>query len=324
MMGSTEAAEVKRLQGLWRELYSKTLPNLARNHDIAQPRWPVTLDHCFARIILDNTVGEGREQWDKRLKRPALTNMTRGQLVKAIEMAERIKDGKEDLVALDLQSLEVRGKSDKKYKDALPISETRDRDEKISLLRLRAVFARNESMPKRKKAEQNSKDASIYKPKRAKTSVKQSTLSFAQRPTQSDSIPSPPLSNDGKVDLSPTLHRINAHLGLTPYRKRLYAALLSVPSGRYTTYAALSDYLGSSARAVGNGMRSNPFAPDVPCHRVLASDGSIGGFGGSWGADGGNASKKLELLRKEGIKFNSNGKVQGPAFRDFADLRVTG
>lgn len=322
MMGNREAAEVKRLQTLWRELYSKTLPTLARNRDTAQPKWPVTLDHCFARIILDITVGEGREQWDKRLERPAVTNMTREQLVKAIEMAERIKDGKEDLVALDLQSLEVRGKPDKKYKDTLPIPKGRDRDEKISPLP--AVFARNESMPKRKKAEQNSSDASVYSPKRAKTCVKQSTLSFAQRPNQSDSIPSPPLSNDGKVGLSLTLHRINAHLGLTPYRKRLYAALLSVPSGRYTTYAALADYLGSSARAVGNGMRSNPFAPDVPCHRVLASDGSIGGFGGSWGADGRHASEKLELLRKEGIKFNSNGKVQGPPFRDFADLRVTG
>ncbi|KAF7512739.1 hypothetical protein GJ744_000306 [Endocarpon pusillum] len=304
-MGNAEAAEVKRLQALWRELYSKILPTLAHNRDAAQPKWPVTLDHCFARIILDNTIGEGREQWDKRLKRPAVTNMTREQLVKAIEMAERIKDGDEDLVALDLRSLE-----------------TRDRDEKTSPLP--AFFTRNESMPKRRKAEQNSNDPPDYSPKRAKTSVKQSTLSFAQRPNQSDNIPSPPLWIDVKVGLSLTLHRIHAHLSLTPYRKRLYAALLSVPSGRYTTYAALADYLGSSARAVGNGTCSNPFAPDVPCHRVLASDGSMGGFGGSWGADGGNASKKLELLRKEGIKFNGNGIVQGPPFRDFAHLRATG
>lgn len=317
-MGSTEDAEVERLRATWKELYSKTLPNLARNRHNAQPKWPVTLDHCFARIILDNTVGDGREQWDKLLKRPAITNMTRLQLLQAIGLAERIKDGKVDLVALDLQSLEVRGKSDKKYKMAPPISETRDRDEDRFLSP--ADVTRHESMPKRKSAERSFHDTSILSPKRAKTSIKQSTLSFAQGPSQSDSVPSPQLSDVLKVDLSPILRKINAHSGLTPYRKRLYAALLSVPSGRYTTYAALSDYLGSSARAVGNGMRNNPFAPDVPCHRVLASDGSIGGFGGSWGADGEHAGKKVELLKKEGVKFSNNGKVRGPAFRDFVDL----
>ncbi len=249
-------------------------------------------------------------------------NMTRVQLVNAIKLAERIRDGDEDLVALDLQSLEVRGKSDKKYKEALPISEPKDRDEDQSLSPTSIV--RHESMLKRKSAERNLQDTSIPSPKRPKTSTKQSILSFAQRSSQSDNIPSPPPPNDIKVDLSSTLLKINAHSGLTPYRKRLYAALLSVPSGRYTTYAALSDYLGSSARAVGNGMRNNPFAPDVPCHRVLASDGSIGGFGGSWGADGENAGKKIELLSKEGVKFSSNGKVRGPAFRDFADFREAG
>ncbi len=107
---------------------------------------------------------------------------------------------------------------------------------------------------------------------------------------------------------------------MTPYRKRLYAALLNVPKGRHTTYTALSNFLGSSARAVGNGMRNNPFAPEVPCHRVLASDGSIGGFGGSWGVDGKYADKKLELLRKEGVKFDSQGKVFGPPFEEFGAI----
>ena len=52
---------------------------------------------------------------------------------------------------------------------------------------------------------------------------------------------------------------------------------------RVTTYAALSAFLGSLARAVGSGMQNNPFALGVPCHRVLASDGDIGGFGGRGG-----------------------------------------
>ncbi|KAJ6157853.1 Winged helix-turn-helix transcription repressor DNA-binding [Penicillium chermesinum] len=77
------------------------------------------------------------------------------------------------------------------------------------------------------------------------------------------------------------LRRISMHPTLTPYRRRVYRCLLSVPAGRWTTYAAMAKYLGSSPRAVGNAMRTNPFAPEVPCHRVLAADGTLGGYKGS-------------------------------------------
>ncbi|KAI3392440.1 hypothetical protein diail_5684 [Diaporthe ilicicola] len=95
-----------------------------------------------------------------------------------------------------------------------------------------------------------------------------------------------------------------------------------MPRGRYTTYQALADYISetshrSSARAVGSAMRNNPFAPVVPCHRVLASDGTIGGFGGQWGEDGQHAAEKRSLLREEGVKFGGKGKVVGEAFRGF-------
>jgi methylated-DNA-[protein]-cysteine S-methyltransferase len=175
-------------------------------------------------------------------------------------------------------------------------------------------------MSKRRNAENDNADAALGFSKKANTSGKQATLSFALRPNQAGRLPSPPASEDEKRDLSPTIRKVKSHQALTPYRKRIYGALLSVPKGRYTTYAALSDFLGSSASAVGGGMRNNPFAPEVPCHRVLASDGSIGGFGGSWGADGENAGKKHELLSKEGVKFDSKGKVRGPPFEDFIDL----
>ena len=182
-----------------------------------------------------------------------------------------------------------------------------------------AHLVNDPSLSKRKNAEIENRDAAIPSSKKAKISGQQSTLSFVPRFNQLSGLPSPSTSDDGEIGLSPVLQKIISHTGLTPYRKRLYAALLSVPKGRYTTYAALSDFLGSSARAVGNGMRNNPFAPEVPCHRVLASDGSIGGFGGSWGIDGKNASKKLEMLKEEGIKFCSNGKVRGLTFKDFVN-----
>lgn len=64
-------------------------------------------------------------------------------------------------------------------------------------------------------------------------------------------------------------------------------------------------------------MRNNPFAPTVPCHRVLASNGMLGGFGGSWGEEGQFAGEKKRLLREEGVKFDGRGKVVGEPFRGF-------
>ncbi|KAJ5372441.1 hypothetical protein N7517_004447 [Penicillium concentricum] len=111
------------------------------------------------------------------------------------------------------------------------------------------------------------------------------------------------------------LHRISLHPTLTPYRRRVYRTLLSVPPGRWTTYSAMATYLGSSARAVGNAMRSNPFAPEVPCHRVLAADGSLGGYKGEWKVDGhkaggGFCEEKRLRLEEEGVVF-LDGKVRG-------------
>ncbi|EXJ77113.1 hypothetical protein A1O3_10271 [Capronia epimyces CBS 606.96] len=69
---------------------------------------------------------------------------------------------------------------------------------------------------------------------------------------------------------------------ITEFQERVYLHLLLIPPGQVTTYAALAQALGSSPRAVGGALRCNPFAPTVPCHRVIASDGSLGGFLGEW------------------------------------------
>ena len=301
------------LQARWTELYSNTLPSLARARDSAQPKWPVTLDHCFARIILDNTVGEGRERWEKRLKKPAMRHMSADQLNAVIELAEKIRKGEVDLVALDMQSLEARGKGEKKYK------KTPTLEEKPEVTHFKTT---GDSAYQKRKAFADNADAALEtEPKRQKSEKRQSTLPFAS-PPQSAYLPSPPTSKAGTAssDLKQILHKISTHPTLTLYRKRLYSTLCSVPRGRHTTYAAMSSFLDSSARAVGNGMRNNPFAPDVPCHRVLAADGSIGGFCGSWGKDGEHASKKVNLLRDEGVRFDGRGKVVGEPFRAFVDL----
>lgn len=66
-------------------------------------------------------------------------------------------------------------------------------------------------------------------------------------------------------------------------------------------------------------MRRNPFAPEVPCHRVLASGGGLGGFMGSWGRkgeEGKNDGRKLGLLEQEGVVFEG-GKVKGGVWEGF-------
>lgn len=140
---------------------------------------------------------------------------------------------------------------------------------------------------------------------------------------------SPKASNDLKLPTSasiPAEPHIPAYLkkiqlsSKTPFQKRVLTALCQVPRGRYTTYGAMASHLKSSARAVGNAMRENPFAPQVPCHRVLATGGGLGGFMGSWGRkgeEGKNDHKKLSLLRGEGVMFDGKGKVVGSVWEAF-------
>lgn len=86
------------------------------------------------------------------------------------------------------------------------------------------------------------------------------------------------------------------------FNERCYAILRKVPKGKVTTYKALAEKMGTKAyRAVGNAMNSNPYAPEVPCHRVVGSNGSMTGF-----ASG--IPKKIKMLKEEGVEV-VNGKV---------------
>ncbi|EAS34562.3 methylated-DNA-[protein]-cysteine S-methyltransferase [Coccidioides immitis RS] len=133
------------------------------------------------------------------------------------------------------------------------------------------------------------------------------------------SIPNYPSAFDHEA-LAHSLRRIASHPTLTPYRRLVYRTLLSVPPGRWTTYATLSAHLSSSARAIGNAMKTNPFAPEVPCHRVLATDRTIGGYKGKWGNGGEYSVEKTKLLKAEGVEFDHKGKANGEVFREFADM----
>jgi methylated-DNA-[protein]-cysteine S-methyltransferase len=84
-----------------------------------------------------------------------------------------------------------------------------------------------------------------------------------------------------------------------------------VPRGRVTTYKAVANALGTKAyRAIGQFMKNNPYAPGVPCHRVVASDGTIGGFNGR--ISGSAITKKIRMLRAEGIKITRGRIIDFP------------
>jgi len=92
---------------------------------------------------------------------------------------------------------------------------------------------------------------------------------------------------------------------MTPFSKRIYSLLKQVPKGRVTTYKALANALGTKAyQAVGTAMKNNPYAPQVPCHRVVSADGSIGGFKGH--KSGSTITEKIKMLRNEGVEVQRN------------------
>ncbi|ORY88736.1 6-O-methylguanine DNA methyltransferase [Leucosporidium creatinivorum] len=108
---------------------------------------------------------------------------------------------------------------------------------------------------------------------------------------------------------------------VTGHQWKVYDYILSIPVGKVTTYGHISTALSSSPRAVGGALRDNPFAPYIPCHRVIASSLFIGGFQGEWGKEdvttekgreeSQKLAKKLRVLEEEGVNFDSKGKLIG-------------
>ncbi|QIW99387.1 hypothetical protein AMS68_004905 [Peltaster fructicola] len=293
---------MSRLEEQWRQIYAVELPALAKARDTSQKHWPVYLDHCFARIILDNAVGIDRP-WTEAIKSPAIKNMTEDQLRAAIELAQSIISGTKDLDVLNQRSLDLRGKtgSNKKKRKAAASEELRaTKSKRTESGNISTYFLPSPQSPEKNTLATAAKaDASVTDAAHAAT----------------------------EIDMDVQLKRI-AGSKLTAFRKQTLSMLCQVPRGRYSTYQAMSDFITKSshktcARAVGNAMRNNPFAPEVPCHRILAADGTLGGFSGHWGEDGKFAKEKHKLLDDEGVRFDSRGKVKGPPFPPWHDMHDT-
>lgn len=84
---------------------------------------------------------------------------------------------------------------------------------------------------------------------------------------------------------------------IPPFFKRVYRELCKVPAGQTISYAELARRAGSpgAARAVGQAMARNPHPITIPCHRVVASSGKLGGYSGP-----GGVAAKRRLLKREG------------------------
>jgi len=90
----------------------------------------------------------------------------------------------------------------------------------------------------------------------------------------------------------------------TPFQMAVWEALLRIPRGEVRTYTELAAEVGrpTAVRAVANACGANPEAPRVPCHRVVRSDGGLGGYSG----EGGVATKR-RLLAEEGVHVDGLG-----------------
>ncbi len=86
----------------------------------------------------------------------------------------------------------------------------------------------------------------------------------------------------------------------TEFQKKVWSMLVKIPKGKVWTYTELAKKVGKpkAVRAVANAVGANPCAPMIPCHRVVRSDGTLGGYSGK----GGIKTKKA-LLAKEGVKI---------------------
>ena len=86
----------------------------------------------------------------------------------------------------------------------------------------------------------------------------------------------------------------------TKFQLKVWSYLRKIPRGSLKTYSQVAKAIGKprAVRAVANAIGKNPYAPKIPCHRVIRSDGSLGGYSGK-----GGVKTKRFLLKKEGIKL---------------------
>ena len=98
------------------------------------------------------------------------------------------------------------------------------------------------------------------------------------------------------------MKKYNFNVG-TKFQKKVWNVIANIPKGKVLTYQELAMKIGNpkSFRAVASACGKNPLLPEVPCHRVVRKDGSLGGYSAK-----GGINKKKQLLENEGHKFDKD------------------
>ena len=92
---------------------------------------------------------------------------------------------------------------------------------------------------------------------------------------------------------------------MTAFAEKVYKVVAAIPEGKVSTYKEVAKAISCrSFRAVGQALKRNPNPVIMPCHRVVRSDGGIGGYSGS---DSKQVQKKIRLLESEGIEIKNGG-----------------
>lgn len=296
------------LQQQWTTLWTTTLPRSASARSKAQNNgsWTVTVDHAFARVVLDNAIGIDKP-WPQAVDAPATANMTETQLRACISLAEQIIEGSVELDTLEKNSLQFRGLASKQKANMTAVPK------------------------KRRRSEIDDDEVPVSKFQSSDADRKQTRKQQAAHDWLSISLIKPgTLVPDEEKEMIPDIQLIIASSPMKPFQKAALKLLAQIPRGRYTTYQTISNAMrkdqaetqsshqaSGHARAVGLAMRNNPYAPTVPCHRMLSSDRRIGGFHGDWEREGGFYREKMRLLVEEGIEFDEKGRAFGEPFTEF-------
>mmetsp|Transcript_2074 Transcript_2074/g.3896 ORF Transcript_2074/g.3896 Transcript_2074/m.3896 type:complete len:222 (-) Transcript_2074:159-824(-) len=90
------------------------------------------------------------------------------------------------------------------------------------------------------------------------------------------------------------------------FQRRVFDVCCRIPKGYVTTYKCVSEVVKGNPRAVGQALRHNPYSPLVPCHRILSSDFSLGGFNGTADKSSAEVHRKRQLLSAEGLHFTGS------------------
>ena len=207
-------------------MYKDTLPALARSRSPSQTRWPVHLDHCFARIILDAVIGRGEvfdsssastkltlygphAPWTSRLRAPAIKYMSVAELKGCIELGEAIAEGKVNLAELNERSLAVRGKA----------------STSSGMKRKREQAGLNSSTP-------TPKPSRYFLERSDENGLKKKRDSQVDIRTALGALPTPAPSSPPPVNIEPDLRELIHNSNLTPFRKRVLLTLCQVPMGQ--------------------------------------------------------------------------------------------